>query len=76
MNIQPNVANRHQFDADPDLNYHFNADPDAATDPDFYLIRIRILTFVIMKAGSTEKIIRFRKTNMLPVLVQLNLNPN
>jgi hypothetical protein len=37
-----------QIDADPvpDPAYHFDADPDADLDPDFYLMRIRILNFI------------------------------
>jgi hypothetical protein len=31
-----------QIDADPDPAYHFDANPDADKDPDFYLMRMRI----------------------------------
>jgi hypothetical protein len=38
------------MDADPDLvldpAYHFGEEPDADPDPEFYLMRIRILIFI------------------------------
>jgi hypothetical protein len=35
-----------QIDADPDPAYHFDEDPDANPDPDFYLMRTWILIFI------------------------------
>jgi hypothetical protein len=36
------VADPHHVDADPDPTFHFDADPNADQDLDFYLMRIRI----------------------------------
>jgi hypothetical protein len=37
------------LDADPDSTYHPDADPDANPDSNFYLMRIRIRIFTLMR---------------------------
>ena len=34
--LSPSVADRHRFDADPDLTFYFDADLDLCSDPDPY----------------------------------------
>ncbi len=43
-----------QIDADQDPAYHFDADPDAVSDPKFYLMwmRIRIRIVILCGCGS------------------------
>jgi hypothetical protein len=36
MHPIPNDVDRHCFDADPDLNFHNDADPDPYLDPDWH----------------------------------------
>jgi hypothetical protein len=43
------VVDPHHLDADPDLTYHPDADPDAYPDLDFYLTWMRIRLFTPMR---------------------------
>ncbi len=47
------VVDPHHFDADPDADpdstYHPDADPEANPNSDFYLTRIRIHVFTLMR---------------------------
>ncbi len=43
------VVDPHHLDADPDSTYHPDTDPDANPDLDFYLTRMRIRLFTLMR---------------------------